>query len=221
MNKPLKSLETINGKALFDMDIPPLQFAIDKILPHGLFILAGSPKVGKSCLALDFCVAVATGSQTWGYQAENGVSLYLALEDSYARLQSRLKKYTDSGIADIHYAIRSENIQTGVVAQITDFIEQYKNTRLVIIDTAQHIRNNVNDSKNAYANDYADMNALRELTDRFGITLLLVTHTRKMFDNDPLNMILGSTGFVGASDGVFVLEKELRTANKGKNGFLH
>jgi hypothetical protein len=37
-----------------------------------------------------------------------------------------------------------------------------------------------------------------------------------MSDDDPLNMLSGSMGLVGATDGVFVLEKEKRTSNKAK-----
>lgn len=92
--KVVKPLETIDGKTLFEKDIPPLKFVINKILPQGLFILARSPKVGKSWLSLDFCQTVATGGQMWDYLSEKGTVLYLALEDSLARLQSRLKKYT-------------------------------------------------------------------------------------------------------------------------------
>ncbi len=52
--------------------ITPLEFTVADILPHGLFILAGSPKVGKSWLALDICHAVATGGFLWHYPAEQG-----------------------------------------------------------------------------------------------------------------------------------------------------
>jgi hypothetical protein len=45
------------------MEFEPLQFTAEKILPHGLFILAGSPKIRKSWLALDLCRAVSTGDK--------------------------------------------------------------------------------------------------------------------------------------------------------------
>lgn len=57
------------------------------------------------------------------------------------------------------------------------------------------------------------MNRLREITDKHDLTLLLVHHTRKMYDPDPLNTISGSTGLIGAVDGVFVLEKAKRTGD--------
>ena len=53
MNDNKKMFDTINAAALMKQEFEPLQFGIDKILPHGLFILAGSGKIGKSWLALD------------------------------------------------------------------------------------------------------------------------------------------------------------------------
>ena len=60
------------------------------------------------------------------------------------------------------------------------------------------------------------MTLLREITNTHKLTLLLVHHTRKMYDPDPLNTLSGSMGLVGSVDGVFVLEKEKRTDNKAK-----
>ena len=42
-----------------------LQFTIEKILPHGIFVFAGSPKAGKSWLTIDMCQAISTGGKLW------------------------------------------------------------------------------------------------------------------------------------------------------------
>jgi hypothetical protein len=60
------------------------------------------------------------------------------------------------------------------------------------------------------------MTALRDITNRHKLTLLLIHHTRKMYDPDPLNTLSGSTGLIGSVDGVFVLEKDKRPSNKAK-----
>lgn len=213
----INPLRSIDGKTLLEKDLPPISFTIDKILPQGLFILAGSPKVGKSWLSLDMCTAVATGGKLWTFSAEQGDVLYLALEDSYNRLQTRLKNYADdnSDAINLHLCINSNTLQDGLIVQVTDFIVQHPNTRLIIIDTLQHIRTNGNE-KNAYFGDYRDMNTLREITNHHKLSLILVTHTRKMDDPDPLNTISGSTGLIGAVDGVFLLEKSKRSADEGK-----
>ena len=212
-----KVFSTINGNDLMAQKIAPLGFSIQNILPHGLFIFAGAPKIGKSWLALDKCRAVATGGQLWEFEAEQGEALYLALEDNHRRLQSRLKAIEADriDISKLHLATASFGINDGLFEQIHNFMVVHSGTRLIVIDTLEHIRNGVYD-RNIYACDYRDMTKLREITDRYKLTLLLIHHTRKMYDPDPINTISGSTGLVGAVDGVFVLEKEKSTSNRAK-----
>ncbi|MDL2215792.1 helicase RepA family protein [Ruminococcaceae bacterium OttesenSCG-928-N02] len=213
----IKALDTIDGNTLMAQEFEPLRFAVDKILPYGLFILAGSPKVGKSWLSLDLCQAVATGSQLWDYQANQGDVLYFALEDNYSRLQTRLQLMDTEtqDISALYLATASFGLSDGLLEQIHGFVAEHPDTKLIVIDTLEHIRNGEFD-KNMYACDYRDMNKLREITSKYKLSLVLVHHTRKMYDPDPLNTISGSTGLVGAVDGVFVLEKSKRTSNEGK-----
>lgn len=42
--------------------------------------------------------------------------------------------------------------------------------------------------------------ALKNLADKLRIAILLVHHTRKCRDNDPFNMISGTTGISGCVD---------------------
>ena len=45
-------LTVIDGETLMDKRLPPTKFCVDTLLPQGLCILGGSPKVGKSWLGL-------------------------------------------------------------------------------------------------------------------------------------------------------------------------
>ncbi len=214
--KAIPPLETITANTLMNTEYPPLQFAIEQILPQGIFILAGSGKIGKSWLSLDMCVSVATGEKFWGYGTGEGEVLCLALEDNHRRLQSRLLEIKEqTEIPKLHFAISSMGISNGLIEQVNDFIKDYPNTKFIVIDTLEHIRNTEVETS-MYSHDYNDIKALRAITDAHDVTVMLVHHTRKMFDPDPLNMLTGSTGLVGAVDGVWVLEKENRTENKGK-----
>ena len=85
-----KIFTTIDGNTLMSQHYDPLQFAIEKILPHGIFVFAGSPKVGKSWLTLDMCQAISTGGKLWDFGTTQGEVLYLALEDKYSRIQTKL-----------------------------------------------------------------------------------------------------------------------------------
>ena len=215
--KKSKKLITIDGNTLMSQEFEPLRFSVEKILPHGLFILAGSPKIGKSWLSLDLCQAVATGGKLWEYSANQGDVLYLALEDNYPRLQNRLNQMEieNLDISRLHMATASFGLQDGLLEQIHDFVADNPETNFIVIDTLEHIRNGEQTS-NLYACDYRDMNRLREITNKHSLSLILIHHTRKMYDPDPLNTISGSTGLIGAVDGVFVLDKSKRTGNDAK-----
>ena len=211
-------LQTIDGNTLMGMEFEPLQFTTEKILPHGLFLLAGSPKIGKSWLALDLCRAVSTGGKLWDFTAATGDVLYFALEDRHRRIQDRLKKIQAENInlSRLHTSLTATGLYNGLLEDIDDFISLYPQTNLIIIDTFEHIRNGGGTENTLYSCDYRDMNKLREITNKHKLTLLLIHHTRKLSDPDPLNTISGSTGLSGATDGLFVLEKIKRTGNTAK-----
>ena len=54
---------------------------------------------------------------------------------------------------------------------------------------------------------------MKQLADKRHIAILLIHHLRKLHDDDPMNMISGSTGLSGAADSAFVLQKHSRLAN--------
>lgn len=65
-------LLTIDGETLMSQPLTPLNFVVDTLLSQGLHILAGSPKVGKSWLALWLAVTVAKGEAVWGMGVKQG-----------------------------------------------------------------------------------------------------------------------------------------------------
>ena len=205
-------LLTIDGETLMSRPLTPLNFVVDTLLSQGLHILAGSPKVGKSWLVLWLAVTVAKGDPVWGMGVKQGTTLYLCLEDSTLRIQNRLFEITEDAPPTLHFAVMSQQLHNGLVEQIEQFLKEHPQTRLIVIDTLQRIRTAGNDA-NPYANDYRDIGVLKALADKHRIAILLVHHLRKMSDDDPINMISGTTGLSGATDSNFVLRKSQRREN--------
>ena len=191
--------------------LTPLNFVVDTLLSQGLHILAGSPKVGKSWLALWLAVTVAKGDPVWGMGVKQGTTLYLCLEDSTLRIQNRLFEITEDAPASVHFTTNSDTLGKGLEEQLCAFLSEHPDTVLIIIDTLQMIRGAGYD--NTYANDYRDLSALKHIADTHRIAILLVHHLRKMNDDDPMNMISGTTGLSGATDSNFVLRKSQRREN--------
>lgn len=208
-------LITITGEELMNTELPPIRMIVHRLIPQGLHILAGAPKTGKSWLTLWLCLQVSKGGPIWELLTEKGTVLYLCLEDSLGRIQERTLDLTDHAPPDIHFATMAETINGGLVNQIENFLLDFPATVLIAIDTLQRVRN-VSCDLNAYANDYKDINLLKQIADRHGIAILLVHHLRKQGDDDPVNMISGTTGLTGAVDGLYVLKKESRKSRAAK-----
>ena len=185
----------------------PTVFVVDGLLAQGLFILAGSPKVGKSWLALELCLAVAKGEKIFDRETSQGSVLYFCLEDSYPRIQSRLYELTDEPSDKLFFALKADTIGNGLEEQIVKLKSEHDDLRLVVIDTLQMVRN---ETESGYGSDYAEIVPLKALAEQLGITIVLVHHLRKAADSDPFNMISGSTGLSGATDGQLVLKKDRR-----------
>ena len=208
----MTKLETITAEDLQNRTYEPTHFLVDELIPEGLHILAGAPKIGKSWLALWLCLCVAQGQPLWNFATTQGEALYLSLEDSFQRIQTRLFDLTEDAPPTLHFAIMADTLKRGLEQQIEQFLTEHPATRLVVIDTLQRVHSAGSDS-NLYANDYQDIGLLKRLADRRHIAILLIHHLRKLHDDDPMNMISGSTGLSGAADSTFVLQKSSRLAN--------
>ena len=194
----MKPLNTIDGKTLMEAELCPLDFVVDTLLSQGLHVLAGSPKVGKSWLALWLAVSVAKGDPVWGMRTKQGTTLYLCLEDSTLRIQNRLDEITDDAPSNVHFCTESSILGEGLEQQLEAFLAEHPDTVLVIVDTLQMIRNARRDA--TYANDYRDLSALKRIADAHGIAILLIHHLRKEYAEDVFSRISGTTAISGAVD---------------------
>jgi len=204
-----KKLQTNTAEEILSTVYKPIEYFIDGLLAQGLYILAGSQKVGKSWLALDICHSIATGSDVLKRKTVQGTSLYLCLEDNKVRLQNRLYELTNEPTDSLYFSLLADTIGDGLEQQIEQFYLAHRDLKIVVIDTLQKIRSS---EESVYGTDYTELASLKRLADKLAITILLVHHTRKCKDSDPFNMISGSTGLRGCADGAFVLiEKDKAT----------
>ena len=212
-NKMNHPLITVDGRTLMDRPLEPPNFVVDTLLAQGLHILAGSPKVGKSWLALWLAVTVAKGEPVWNMTTKQGTTLYLCLEDSVLRIQNRLFEITEDAPNSVHFCTECALIGQGLEEQVDTFVGTHPDTVLVIIDTLQMVRP-IHDA--TYANDYRDLSVLKRLADKHGIAILLIHHLRKEKAEDVFHRISGTTAISGAVDSSFTLVEERRGSGRAK-----
>jgi len=191
------------------VELPPVRWVVPGVLPEGVTLLAGKPKLGKSWLALGLCVAVAAGSVALGTrQVEQGDVLYLALEDNRRRLQKRLGKMLCAPAPEgLEMATAWPKLDEGGAEALRAWLQEHPEARLVAVDTLAKIRPRTR-GQNVYQEDYAALEELLPLAAEHEVAIVIVHHTRKMAAADPLDEISGSTGLTGGVDGVLVLKRD-------------
>jgi hypothetical protein len=204
-------VETVTASDLMGMTLPPPRWAVEGVLPEGLTVLAGKPKLGKSWLMLHLALAVAQGGTALGkIGVEAGEVLYIALEDTRRRLQARMRRLLgpgESAPAGLHLATAWPRQDKGGLEQLDGWLHDHPLARLVLIDTWGRWRP-FRAQGNSYELDYADGAALKEVGDRRRVPITASHHCRKLPAEDPIEEVSGSVGLTGACDGILVLRRD-------------
>ena len=202
----------VSALDLFDKDFPEPNWIIPEIIPEGLTILAGKPKTGKSWFALQLCAALSVGGAVLGdIQVERRRVLYLALEDTEKRIQSRMQELEASPSRDLFFQTKWKQEDIGV--HLAYAYDLYPDIGFIIIDTLQKVRGKIKYSKSLYELDYEEISRIKQVADHTGIPILCLHHVRKTLSDDALETVSGSFGLTGAADTILVLKRSRGTGD--------
>jgi hypothetical protein len=198
---------------ILQTNYPPPLTIVENLLPVGLGILSGRPKIGKSWLALQLVRSMTTGDSFLGQNVTPSPSLYIALEDSARRLKDRMQKqlWPVSGkMVDFLFGTDFRE-QIGLLdrggMEVFKCLLLERGYRLVILDTLSR----------ALAADQRDegevtwaLGPLQEFAIQREICILLVDHHRKPsgLSPSPIDDILGSTAKAGVPDVIWGVYRE-------------
>jgi hypothetical protein len=194
-----------------DMQFPEPMWVVPELIPIGLTLFVGKPKVGKSWGCLQLGIAIATGGMAFGtINVERGLVLYLALEDSFRRLQSRLTRINDAWPENLVFQTVEDapawKLGNGFEEVLVTFLDEHPDTKLVMVDTLQRIRPRAVGSGNSYDFDYDHMAVLHAIAHKYSIGLVAVHHTRKQASRDDVfEEVSGTTALTGAADTILML----------------
>jgi predicted ATP-dependent serine protease len=134
----------ITAKVLQTKVFAPVRIILPGLIPEGVTILAGKPKIGKSWFLLDVCMAIAGHRFVLGEtRPVQGDVLYLALEDNQRRLKKRTDKIMQGATSwpeplEIHTEWR--RVDQGGLDDIREWCETKPARRLIAIDTLAKLR---------------------------------------------------------------------------------
>lgn len=195
---------------LLAKEFPEPKFAVYGLFSEGVTIFAGKPKAGKSWCGLGIAIAVASGGLALdSLRVEQGDVLYLALEDGERRLQTRLQQIlgNSSTPTKLEVATQWNQLNEGGLDALENWLMSRPDARLIVIDTLKRVRPKGNGRAQIYDNDYDALSPLGDLARKYGVSIVVIHHTRKADSDDPLDLISGSYGLSGSADGVLVLKR--------------
>ena len=183
---------------------------IDGLMYAGLIILAAPAKTGKSFLCLDLCCSIAEGKPFWNFPTTAGDVLYCDLEGAEWRTDTRLKAVTgkNKAPARLSQIWKVPNVDNGLIQLLENWIDSVELPKLIVIDTLAHIKGRVARGEDAYTADTRFMKPLHDLAISKGISIVVVTHTRKSNGfvlDDPFDAVIGSTAQFGNSDAGWII----------------
>jgi hypothetical protein len=213
LKKQLDKL-TSNAATLQHQIFPPLNYVVPALIPEGLSLLAGKPKIGKSFLCLDAALAVAMGGYCLNRLCEQGDVMALFLEDTDRRLQWRTTAMIGAQKTDwpprFQYATQFPRLDEGGLEMLYLWAKGVESPRLIVIDLWERFRPEQKPKNGSqYSSDYADLARVQKLFSEFPKLGILVTnHQRKATADDVFDTISGTLGLNGGADTLMVLAKD-------------
>lgn len=207
------------AKQLQSKHFPEIKYVVPDLLPEGLSLLAGRPKIGKSWFALDVAIAVAGGRVCLGdLMPESGDVLYCALEDNERRLKKRIAKILGSKDAlwpdRLTFSTSWPRLREKGEQYIEEWAKSVPNPRLVVLDVLASVLPIT--TKDGYAQDYLALTKLHRLANDRAFGVLALHHQRKGEAEDPLDTVSGTLGIVGCADTTLILA----SGNAGKTLYV-
>ncbi|MBT5001210.1 MAG: AAA family ATPase [Tateyamaria sp.] len=187
---------------LLALPIPETDWIVPDLIPAGLSLIGGAPKVGKSYFILKLTKDILN---------DGGNIFYLAGEDSDGGLQFRLKQLGVSGNDLVHHRGREgQLVSQGHYLKTMDDILSMHRFDAVFLDNMQMVLPPKSKGKDDYAYYYEHLPQWAELAVKHKCAIVMVHHAKKADgrpDPNPLESILGSTAITGACDTIMVLQK--------------
>lgn len=192
----------------------PIRWVVPEYLPEGFSVLAGRQKLGKTWLAIDWAIAVATGAAAMGkVPVEWGDVLYIDMENGQRRIQRRIRAlYPDERVqpdmSRLEWMTDAPALDSGFLDALEEWRRSVPNPRLIVIDVLQRIKPAGVATRNSYENDYSIWSPLQRWAMEQGIAVMGLHHTRKGGADDPLEALSGSNGLSACADTTLVLDRD-------------
>lgn len=193
---------------------PEPRWLVPGILPEGLTLMVGAPKIGKSRMATHIALAVGMGGSVLGEFATQQASvLYLDLEQGAKQSAARFRDLLgyDSAPSRVTVVHGWPTIGDGAVNLLRQRLDADHSIGLVIVDTLAKVwpqSEPKGAAGNAYHREYATLSRIKALADERSISIVLIHHESKAVSPDQLYRASGTMAMTGVPDTILMLSRK-------------
>lgn len=190
------------------LQMPAPEWLVDGIVPQGGLVgIYGQPGGGKSFVAIDLALCVATGRPWQGHAVQQGFVIYIAAEGGVG-ITKRVRGWlavNDLSPDDANIAWLTESVAVNndaddletLFARIDDEVEQ--EPTLIIIDTLARCFDGNENEQEDMGRFIAGVDRMRLV---YGATVIIIHHTNVSGARER-----GNTAFRGAADAMIAIDQ--------------
>ncbi len=206
--------ETYN--TLMEKELPKTEWIVEDIIPaKKLILIGGARRSYKSWLALNLFACISSGETFLGRKTQKLNCLYLDGENNKYTDVERLKRIEKGGLKRCQNESRIWDYpplklnEPSHIVKLGEFCKRHE-IKVIFVDTIRRLFN-------GKENDAETMSLLlndrikKELIEQYGLTVIIIHHTKKSNDNDDydiLELLRGSSELANVPDGIFFIERE-------------
>lgn len=207
VSSALRAFQPLSIRELRDLDLPPLEYAVDGLLPLGsATLLSAREKAGKGLLTIDLCVSVAREEPFLDRAVMAGPTIYCAAEENIREVRARIEARVGDRSEPPVYVLRLDGstddrldlADPELVAMLDRMIAEHA-PHVVVLDTLREIHRGRED----LSDDMAPLiKPLRQMAHLRNVALVVNHHMNKTGSSR------GSTAIAAAFDQVVEMTRE-------------
>lgn len=161
--------------------LPELPCLIEGVVDHGtVTMLAGSFATGKSFLALDWALCLASGTPWMGHEVRQSRVLYISAEGAYGQSKRvrAWKELNPEADPDDNFSMIIDPVQFGQPDQVQLIINDAKGYDVIIIDTLARCTVGMKESSPEEMGVFVhELYKVRDSREECGTSVIVVHHT--------------------------------------------
>lgn len=207
--RPFESTETCGE------DWPAREWVIEGLIPRGLTVLFGLPKVGKTLFVNKMVGSIAMGREFLGFPTQRREVLYIDGEADRQGFAERMNLLGfPQGLEGLYEFCPEDEWQFNKAGMddVEGFLAEHPEMKIIVLDTMENLvpyPEKMDTGLNAMQRDVQRLKPLRKWCARLNVNLIIIHHPKKgRQEGDFFSQMSGSQGIRGTAETIIGIEPD-------------